>query len=102
MNYSRQDLARKKPDHDVDMIRHDAPCEQPVALFVKMTQGVCQIFGDNRIPQVAGACTVVEELFDNRRREPLDLPALIDAQGAVQLIGGGDDGPPLGFDAIQD
>ena len=101
MNRGRQVLARKKPNHDVDMIGHDAPRQEPVALFVKMTQGVCQFFSDRRISQAAGACAVVEELLDDRRRELLDFSALVGAQGAVQLICGCDDGTAFGLDAVQ-
>ncbi len=83
MNHSRQILSRKQSNNYVDMIRHNAPREQPVPFPVKVTQGVCQILCNNWILQVTGACAIVQKLFNNRRRESLDFSPLVAAQGAV-------------------
>jgi len=44
----RERIAWKETDHDVDMIRHDAPCEEAIPLLVEMAEGFADNFGDRR------------------------------------------------------
>ncbi len=38
-------------DHDVNMVRHEAPREQPIAISIKMQQGILDWRSDFRLPQ---------------------------------------------------
>ena len=86
----------------MDMVRHDAPREQPVAFLIKVTQSVRQFFSDHWIPEVASAVIVVKKLLDNRRRKLLYFPSLVGAQGPVKLVGSVYDCLAFGFNALQD
>ena len=44
----RKRIAWKETDHDVNMIRHDAPCEEAIPLLVEMAEGFADNFGDRR------------------------------------------------------
>ena len=85
----------------MDMVRHDAPGKQAVALVIEVAKRVGNHFGDCRVFQVTEACAPVEIFFDDRGGEALDFPALVGAEGAMHLICGFDDGFALGFDFIE-
>jgi hypothetical protein len=100
MNDSCQFLGGKESSNNMNMIWHDAPCEQPVAFQIKVPQCVCQFFRDHGIPQVASARAIIEKLLNDRGREPLDFPALIGAEITVQLICSCNYRAALAFDLI--
>ncbi len=51
-------------DHRVDMVGHDAPGDEGVALLVEVKKGVLDDGGGLWVAQKAGAMTCVEVLFD--------------------------------------
>jgi hypothetical protein len=83
------------------MIRHNTPGKEPVALLVKVDQGVGHVFGDGWIAQMARAGTAIEKLLYDRTGKALNLPTLVGAKIAVELVCGLNDGLALRFDAIQ-
>src|SRR5450631_4921520 len=101
VDYFCEPLTGKEPDDYVHVIRHDAPSKKPVALVVEVPQRGCYFVGDGGIPQVTSASATVEIFFDDRRREDLNLPALVRAEGAMELICGFDDGFTLRLDLIE-
>src|SRR5689334_7212823 len=50
--------------HPVDVIGHDAPCEQPVTLVVKMPERVGHHLSDDLAAQPASAVCLVKKAID--------------------------------------
>jgi hypothetical protein len=44
----RKSIAREETDHDVDVIRHDAPSEQAITLLIEVAEGFADNFGYRR------------------------------------------------------
>jgi len=76
-------VPRKQSHHDVNVIGHDAPYEQAVTLFIKVTKGGSEFLSDQRIPQMTGACASVEVLFNDWGRKALDLLRFVGAEFAM-------------------
>src|SRR5450759_4150042 len=94
-------VSREESSHDVHMVGHDAPRKEPIALLIKVSQGVGYFFCDGGILQVTRARATVEEAFNHWSREALDSRAFIGAEGTPKTAGSLDDRLPLGFDAIK-
>jgi hypothetical protein len=101
MYYCRQGLSGKEPGRDVHMVRHDAPCKEPIALLIKVPQGVGHFVGDGGVLQVTSARAAVEEALNRWSREALDSRAFIGAEVTSKTDGSLDDRLSLGFDAIK-
>jgi len=83
------------------MIRHDAPREKAIALFVEVTQGLTHRFGHFRFSQMASARAAVEVSLDACRRQVRGALALVGGKIAVKLTGGAEDVLPLEFDLLK-
>ena len=86
MDDSCKRLTREEPNDHVNVVRHDAPGEEPVALFIKVAQRVHYFFRDCGISQVACAGAAVEKLFYDWSREALNFPTLAGTQIAAALV----------------
>jgi hypothetical protein len=55
MHDASERATREQLNHRVHVIRHNTPGKEPVALLVKVKQGVDNVFSDGAIPQMARA-----------------------------------------------
>src|SRR5579862_9507762 len=78
-----QCVVRKRLEHDMDMVRHNAPGKQPIPSAVKTIYGVTNDLGDHGSTQETFSCPGVQiffylpciQLHESFSFSPSDFPA---------------------------
>jgi hypothetical protein len=73
LHNSTQGMIRLRPEHCVDVIRHDDPSIQKVAFFVKKSQSVCDQVCDFRPLEPAFPFVPIQKSFQFAKVIPLDV-----------------------------
>jgi len=102
MNHAGKIVAGEDLKDNVYVIRHDAPGEEPVSLFMETAQGVGGLLGENGILKMAAARAGIQKLLDDRSGEMLKFPSLVGTERAMELVCGADYCLPLRFNAVED
>jgi len=102
MDNLRQRMPGKHPSHNVHMVGHDAPGEEPVALVVEASQSICHDVGYRGMLEMARARTAIEVLLDHSGGKLFDLGSLTRAQLSFELLGSLDHALPFGLYPFED
>jgi hypothetical protein len=73
----RKRVSGEQSDHDVNVIRHDAPREEAIALLVEVAEGFTDDRSDCRRVQMACTSPTVQELLDASCREACEALSFV-------------------------